>query len=148
MICDENLTTPVIGSLVDLPGECNYQTTFTGDLACPSLDLSTIWDFFEQNSWLWGILLIAGGLFVCFFGRWMFKATVFLATTLVVIFGILILFYSTFLKDTTQDWVAWTVLACSVLIGLVAGFFMMKLERVGAAILAGWGGFMVGALIN
>lgn len=25
---------------------------------------------------------------------------------------------------------------------------MMKLERVGAALLAGWGGFMVGALIN
>ena len=92
--------------------------------------------------------MIAIGLAVCFFGRIFFKITVFTATTLLVAAGILLLFYSTFLKSTTQDWVAWTVLACAVLIGLVAGFFMMKLERVGAAILAGWGGFMVGALIN
>jgi hypothetical protein len=44
--------------------------------------------------------------------------------------------------------VAWTVLICSILIGLVAGFFMMKLERIGAALLAGWGGFWIGVLIN
>lgn len=62
--------------------------------------------------------------------------------------GILLIFYATFLKDTTESWVAWTVLACSILIGFVAGFFMMKLERVGAAILAGWGGFLLGAFIN
>lgn len=129
-------------------GSNSYVTTFTGSQACSSLNFSAIWDFFDDNSWIWAILLIVGGAFVCFAGRWLFKATVFLATTLIVVAAILLLFYSTFLKDTTQNWVAWTVLVCSILIGLVAGFFMMKLERVGAAILAGWGGFCIGALIN
>ena len=148
MICNKNLNTPIIGTISDLPGDCNYQTTFEGVPACASLDLSAIWDFFEENTWLWASILILGGLFVCFLGRWMFKATIFIATTLLVIFAVLLLFYSTFLKDTTADWVAWTVLASSVIIGFIGGFFMMKLERAGAALLAGWGGFMVGALIN
>lgn len=99
-------------------------------------------------SWLWGVLLIVAGVFLCFFGRWFFSAAIFLATTLAVVALILLVFYTTFLKDTTEDWVGWTVLACSILIGLVAGFFMLKIKRVGAALLAGWGGFMVGVLIN
>lgn len=149
MVCDKNLATPVIGKIIDSgDGGCNIQTTFTGKEACPSLDLSAIWDFFDENSWLWGTLFIVAGLLVCFFGRIFFKSTVFFATTLIVAAAILLLFYTTFLKSTTEDWVAWTVLVCSVLIGLVAGFFAMKLERIGAALLAGWGGFMVGALIN
>ena len=148
MVCDSNLATPVIGKLNDLGGECNFQTTFTGKEACASLDLSAIWDFFDENTWLWGTIFIVAGALVCFFGRIFFKATVFFATTLLVAAGILLLFYTTFLKSTTEDWVAWTVLISSVLIGCVAGFFAIKLERLGAALLAGWGGFMVGALIN
>ena len=40
------------------------------------------------------------------------------------------------------------VLSCSIAIGIVVGVLMMKLQRVGAAVLAGWGGFMIGLLIN
>jgi zinc transporter ZupT len=71
-----------------------------------------------------------------------------MVTAIFVVFGILLIFYTTFLKDSTQNWVGWTVLGCSILIGLIAGFFMMKLERVGAAILAGWGGFLLGVMLN
>lgn len=88
------------------------------------------------------------GIFLGFFGRKLFKAAIFMVTTVFVVFGILLLFYTTFLDDTTEVWVGWTVLACSILIGLVAGFFMMKLERIGAALLAAWGGFLLGMLLN
>ncbi len=71
-----------------------------------------------------------------------------MVTAILTVFAILLLFYTTFLKDTTETWVGWTVLACSILIGLVVGFFMMKLERLGAALLAGWGGFLLGFLLN
>ena len=71
-----------------------------------------------------------------------------MVTAIFVVFGILLIFYTTFLKDSTQNWVGWTVLGCAILIGLIAGFFMMKLERVGAAILAGWGGFLLGVMLN
>ena len=71
-----------------------------------------------------------------------------MVSAILVVFGILLIFYTSFLKDSTQNWVGWTVLSCSILIGLVAGFFMMKLERFGAAVLAGWGGFLIGVMLN
>ena len=40
------------------------------------------------------------------------------------------------------------MLICAGLIGLIVGVIMVKLQRVGAAILAGWGGFMLGLLLN
>ena len=148
LICDENADATTVTGLVDLGGTCSYSTTLTSADVCPSIDLDAIWVFMEQYSYLWGALLIVGGIFFGFFGRKLFKAAIFIVTTICVAFGIMLLFYTTFLDDTTESWVGWTVLACAILIGLVAGFFMMKIERVGAALLAGWGGFLVGMLLN
>jgi len=61
---------------------------------------------------------------------------------------ILILFYTTFLDSKTASWVGWTVLACSVLLGVLGGFILFKCQKLGAAILGGWGGFLGGLLIN
>ena len=47
-----------------------------------------------------------------------------------------------------SNWIGWTVLLCSLMIGLVCGFFMMKLDRVGSAFLASWGGLIVGFVLN
>ena len=115
---------------------------------CPKFDLNALWTFLDEYSYIWGVLFIVGGIFLCFFGRKLFKAAIFMVTAIFTVFAILLLFYTTFLEDTTEAWVGWTVLACSILIGLVAGFFMMKLERIGAALLAGWGGFLLGVMLN
>ena len=115
---------------------------------CSKFDLNALWQFLDDYSYIWGVLFIVGGIFLCFFGRKLFKGAVFMVSALLTVFAILLLFYTTFLKDTTETWVGWTVLACSILIGLVVGFFMMKLERLGAALLAGWGGFLLGFMIN
>merc|ERR1711924_590015 len=120
----------------------------TSDQVCPSFDLNALWEFMDKYSYIWGVLFIVGGIFLGFFGRKLFKAAIFMVTTIAVVFGILLLFYTTFLKDTTEMWVNWLVLVCSIIIGLVVGFFVMKLERFGAALLAGWGGFMVGLMLN
>jgi len=127
---------------------CNYKTTLTSADVCPSFDLNALWTFLDEYSYIWGVLFIVGGIFLGFLGRKLFKAAVFMVTAILVVFAILLLFYTTFLEDTTEEWVGWTVLICSILIGLVAGFFMMKLERVGAALLAGWGGFLIGIMLN
>ena len=115
---------------------------------CSKFDLNALWQFLDDYSYIWGVLFIVSGVFLAFFGRKLFKAAIFMVSAILTVFAILLLFYTTFLKDTTETWVGWTVLACSILIGLVVGFFMMKLERLGAAILAGWGGFLLGFLLN
>ena len=149
LICDTTLESPSIGPLKAVAGEtCAYETTYSGPAGCASLDISAIWDLLNQYSWLWGILLLVGGGLLCAFGRIFFRAAIFLATTLLVIFAILLLFYTTFLSDTTEAWVFWLVLGISLFVGLLAGYFMMKIERLGAALLAAWGGFMIGVLVN
>jgi hypothetical protein len=100
MICNNDLDTPTIGDLTS-SGTNQWTTTFEGKEACPTLDLSYIWDFFDNNTWLWATILIVTGALVCFFGRIFFKATVFFITTLLVTCAILLLFYTTFLKSTT-----------------------------------------------
>jgi hypothetical protein len=92
-------------------------------------------------------LAVAIGFFVCFFGLKLYKPIFFLAGVIVTVGVILLLFYSTFLKSTTEDWVPWVVLACSALLGLLVGFILMKISKLGAFFLAGWGGFCLALLI-
>lgn len=149
LICDSNMTESYATSaLKSAGGVCSYQATMTSSEVCASFDLNALWQFLDEYSYIWGVLFIVGGIFLGFFGRKLFRAAIFMVTAIFVVFGILLLFYTTFLNDTTETWVGWTVLVCSILIGLVAGFFMMKLERVGAALLAAWGGFLIGVMLN
>lgn len=147
LVCDSGIETYEMGALVNTGG-CNYSTTLTGKQACPTVDLNAIWDFISSYSWLWGAGMIIAGIMLCAFGRKLFSVCIFLATACIVIFAIMLLFYTLFLKSTTEEWVGWLVLSIAVITGLVAGFFMLKLEKLGAGILAGWGGFMLGMLIN
>ena len=59
-----------------------------------------------------------------------------------------LLFYSTFLSDSTEYWVGWVVLAGAVIVGLFVGFLLYKCQRLGAAIIGGWGGFLLGIVFN
>ena len=87
------------------------------------------------------------GFIVCFFGRKLYKPIFFLTGILLTVFFVLIIFYTTFLNDKTASWIGWVVIACSVLLGLLVGFIFMKISKLGAFVLAGWGGFCLGLLI-
>lgn len=87
------------------------------------------------------------GLFICFAGRMLFKPVVFILGVFLMVSLVWLIFYSTFLSDTTKPWVGWVVLIVSILLGLLVGFLFMKLIRLSAFIVAGWGGFCFGMLI-
>ncbi len=87
------------------------------------------------------------GAFVCFFGRKLFKPVLFLAGIFLVVSLVLIIFYSTFLKANTAVWVGWVVLSCSVVAGLCVGFLFVKIAKIGAFVIAAWGGFSLALLI-
>lgn len=102
----------------------------------------------QEYSWLWGIILIAIGIPLCLLGRKLFSITLFLIGTLVTMTLILLLFYSTFLTDKTDAWIGWVVLISSIILGIAGGFLLYKCQKLGAACIAGWGGFMGGLLLN
>jgi MFS family permease len=95
---------------------------------------------------MFALFLVLGG-FVCLFGRKLFKPVLFITGVLITTSLVLLIFYSTFLKSNTKAWVGWVVLVCSVLLGLCVGGLFVKLSKLGAFILAGWGGFTLGLLI-
>jgi len=97
---------------------------------------------------MFGIGFIVAGLFFAFLGRKVFNATLFIITALIVCGLILFIFYATCLQDNTKSWVGWLMLSVSVILGLLAGFLMVKLEKFGAALVAGWGGFCLGVVLN
>lgn len=103
---------------------------------------------FDTYWWLFGTICTVVGLFVALFGRSLLRIVLFIVGMGATVFAIIILFYSTFLQDNTEDWIFWTVLGASVLLGALIGFLCTKLVKFGGAILSAWGGFMVGMLIN
>lgn len=88
------------------------------------------------------------GIILSLMGRKLFNVAIFFVGLLATIYGIMILFYAIFFSADTAYWVGWLVLSCSVLLGVVAGYFLCKSIRLGAAIISGWGGYCLGLLLN
>lgn len=90
--------------------------------------------------------LIAGSI-LCFLGRTLFRPTLFIAGLFLSISLVWIIFYSTFLNENTKPWVGWVVLVGAVIFGLIIGLVFVKLVKLGAFVLAAWGGYALSLLI-
>lgn len=97
--------------------------------------------------YLWGSLFIIIGIFLAFFGRKLFTTALFIAAAAIFVGLVLIIVYSTFLAESDK-WVGWIVISVAILLGLGVGYLATKLEKIGACLLAGWGGFCLGILLN
>jgi len=83
---------------------------------------------------------------MCFFGRRLFKPVLFMTGVVLTVSLVMLIFYSTFLAGNPANWVGWVVLACSILLGLVVGCCFYKLVKIGAFLVAAWGGFSLGLI--
>ena len=117
-------------------------------MACPLFTFNALSQFIQKFKYLFGTIFILIGLFLAFLGRKLFSAAIFIVAAIVVTGLILIVFYSTFLSDNTHSWVTWLVISLSILLGLGAGYLIIKVEKLGGALLAGWGGFVLGVVLN
>jgi len=135
-------------NLVNLDGLCAFETTMTSKNACPVYSLNALWAWLQDYYWLWGVVMIISGIFLAFLGQKLFSVTLFFIGMVVTIALVWVIFYSTFLTDSTEDWVAWVVLGCSTVLGLFGGFLLYKLQRLGATVIGGWGGFLLGVVFN
>lgn len=145
--CDESATGVTTGYLQAV-GTDTYTTTQTSYEACPVFTYNALIQFIQDYKYIFGFIFIGIGIFLGFFGRKIINAAVFIVVALIVTGLILIIFYSTFLSDNTESWVSWLVVSLSIIFGLVCGFFAQKVEKIGGALLAGWGGFVLGVTLN
>jgi len=111
------------------------------------MSINALWTFLEQYSFVFGAFFIFIGLFLNFLGNKLIKPTIFIIGLGATVVGVLFIFYALFLYNTTATWVGWVVLACSILLGILVGWLLTKVVRVGVALLAGWGGVVLALVI-
>lgn len=136
-----------IDNKLDISNPKSLKASFKSSAGCKFDQLSAIWGWFKSNKWVMFAVFLVFGVIICFFGRSLFKPVLFLTAIIMSTALIMLLFYSTFLKSTTKQWVGWVVLVSSVLVGLLLGWLFMKFVRLGAFCLAAWGGYAVGLLL-
>lgn len=147
-VCDENASEVTTYTLTTSDGGLTYETYQESTIACPIFTYNALIQFVQDYNWCFGTGFIVIGLFLAFLGRKMFNVALFIVATIIVAGLILFIFYATFLSDNTEAWVSWLVVSLAVLVGLVGGFLAYKLEKIGACLLCGWGGFCLGVLLN
>jgi hypothetical protein len=121
--------------------------TFNSKSACSVGSLSALWSAVENNKWALFTVFLIVGLFVCFLGRTLFKVILFIAGMLAGFALVWLISYNTFLSENDKTWVFWVVVAISAIIGLLIGYLLVKLTKVGAFVIAAWGGYSLGLLL-
>ena len=131
------------GVLGDL---CNPYLDTVSWVACPRLSVSELWSYIEQYEEYFGVFLLIAGVLLVFMGRKLIKPAVCCAGFITTIAFSCLIFYSVYLDDVANTADFWYFLGGGALAGIIVGLLLAWCLRVGAAILAGWGG-VCGALI-
>lgn len=116
---------------------------------CDLLSNSPIWVYLDKAEPYFGVVAIVGGFIVCFYGIKLLRPCLFLAGLLsCCLAGLLFCYavYASSIDDFTSTF--YYFLGGGFLVGLLVGFLLAKFIQVGAAVLAGWGGFCLGLVLN
>lgn len=147
--CDANATFGDVGYFSGyVQGtDCAPYVEIISPYGCAALSVNEIWTFLAQYEYYFGAFFIVIGFLLCFFGRRMIKPSVCIAGFLTTIFATLLFFYTIWLNQSTDIAEFWYFLGGSALVGILIGLLLAKFVKVGAAILAGWGGFAGGLIL-
>lgn len=116
---------------------------------CDLLTNSPIWVYLEAAEPYLGWAALAGGFIICFYGFKLLKPSLFLGGFLSCIVLALLFCYAVYaesiedLKSTFYYFIAGGAVA-----GIIVGWLLARYIKVGAAVLAGWGGFCLGLVLN
>jgi hypothetical protein len=94
----------------------------TSSDACPVLALGTLWHFFNEYYYIFGVSMILIGLFLMIFGGRLFKITLFLSGTASVAAAIMMVMFAIVYPSYCPMWVLWLTLMVSVGLGSGVGF--------------------------
>jgi hypothetical protein len=104
--------------------------------------------FLEDYYYLWGAGLIIMGIFLAFFGNKFVSLVLFLTVTVGAFLILGSIFFYAFLSKVKPDWGKWLSVAAIGLVSAGLGFLVMRLRKWGVALLAAWGGVLLGFVIT
>mmetsp|Transcript_31100 Transcript_31100/g.28297 ORF Transcript_31100/g.28297 Transcript_31100/m.28297 type:complete len:293 (-) Transcript_31100:577-1455(-) len=107
-----------------------FYATSSSYYGCSFYNLGELYQFMKDNKAIFVITFCVIGLFVCYFGLKAFKVTIFIMAALAAFFCLALLLYEITPLDSEQ-WVLWTVFILCLIASLAAGYFAVKLEKLG-----------------
>ena len=134
------------GSLTN--NDCHPRIRVDSKYGCAVLDANGLWRWAESNYWIIAIVMLVVGGFELVIGQRLIKPTIFILTTGAVLGAVLIFFYAIVLPTKAASWLVWLLGGIGLVLGLIAGFFLVKLIRVGVGLLGGWVGVIAALLIH
>lgn len=131
------------------PDCCNPYVEITSSIGgCDLFSNSMIWEYLAYAEPYLGIIGIVGGLCLTFYGLKLIKPAICFAGFLTCTMLALLFFYAVYATSVDELATFYYWMAGGAVVGIIVGYFLSAMVKVGAAILAGWGGFMLGLILN
>lgn len=127
---------------------CSPYVNIISKYGCSTLSVSEIWGYIAEYEDYFGIFAIVSGFLLCFFGHWLIKPSICFAGFLSTIAVSCFIFYAVYLNDTSNLADFWYFLGGGAIAGILVGLLLAYVVKVGAAVLAGWGGFCAALILN
>lgn len=148
MYCDESMGTTDFDISAGVLGNlCEPYIDTVSNAACSRLSVSELWSYLGQYSDYFGVFLLITGVLLTFAGRKLLKPAVCFAGFLTTILISCFIFYAVYLENESDVADFWYFLGGGALVGIFVGLLMCWAIRVGAAVLAGWGGLCGGLIL-
>jgi Domain of unknown function (DUF4203) len=115
--------------------------------ACPKFSLGTLWRFFNDFYFIFGLFMIALGGYLISVGNKYQDITLFLVGQASVSTLFMIVVFAGMFPDQQDMWVVWVILIISLAVGAAAGYATRKWGKYGVLILGAWLGGIIGSIM-
>lgn len=128
---------------------CNpYVEIYSSIGGCDLLSNSIIWEYIDMGKPYFGFAAIGAGVMLAFFGLRLIKPSVCIGGFLTCVMAALLVFYAVYATSIDELATFYYWMGGGAIVGIVVGCLLAYCVKVGAAILAGWGGFALGLILN
>lgn len=149
--CDPNLAVEdtIYSGFIGNDDVCNAYVEITSSIgACDIFSNSILWEYLGYVEPYIGVIGIIGGVVLAFYGFRLLRPSIFMVGFLSCCLLSMLIFYAVYVDSVDELTAFYVWLACGAGAGIVVGYILQKAVKVGAMIVGGWGGFVVGLILN
>jgi len=140
-LTDYDISFGVLGNI------CEPYVDTVSSVACSRLSVSELWEYLAQYSNYFGVFMLVSGMLLTFIGRKLLKPAVCFAGFLTSILISCFIFYAVYVEDESDIADFWYFLGGGAAVGIAVGLLMCWAVRIGASVLAAWGGVCGGLIL-
>lgn len=141
--CDPTAAGTTLANNAVSPSSCVNTILMKSVYACPLFNVYSFWNAIISNKYIVGVALIIFGIFFSFLGIKFIEVTEYIAGVLATWFVVCFLLFS-YLQITYTSVSFWVIIVCTLLAGLLVGYFIAKVKVIPVVILGGFLGYLLG----